>query len=97
MDFICKEIKPYLSGTTNGKVPAERRTKPEGFCFQKDFAHCKWHEPQRQQMTYSRPPKLFSKQLRKTRLDSSFSGLHSLRSGRGEGQLKQLHGVYQND
>lgn len=45
MDFNCKDIKPYLSGPTNGKVLAERRAQPQGFCFQKGFAHCKWHEP----------------------------------------------------
>ena len=46
MDFDCEDIKPYLSGTTKGKVPAERGAQREELCFQKGFAHCKWHEPQ---------------------------------------------------
>lgn len=69
MDFDCEDIKPYLSGTTKGKVPAERGAQREELCFQKGFAHCKWHEPQ--ETTYSRARELFSKQLREIGLDLS--------------------------
>ena len=73
LDFNCKDIKPYLSSWTTGKVPTKRGAQPKQFPLRKDFAHFKWHEAQTQE--------LFSKQLKENELDPSLYGLYSLQSG----------------
>ena len=81
MDFNCKDIKPYLSCTTNGKFLQKGGHSPRDFVFRK-FSHtANSIRLRRQQMTYSRARELFSKQLREIGLDPSLHGLHSLRSG----------------
>ena len=91
-----------IARTSNPSCPVQLMEKflqkgghsPRDFVFRKVSHTANGTSLRRQQMTYSRARELFSKQLREIGLDPSLYGLHSLRSG---GQLKQLHGVYQND